>query len=260
MNHDYHAHSTYSDGRFLWSMCEAASDAGLDGIGFADHCNVSERERMKELTRALGFTLDLTHERRRAAIAGMADRFDLAVHDAVELDYDRRDDGAIRSFLAEAGFEYAIGSVHYLEGVNVHVEPYFAEKPEAERRRLVEAYFDELVALVDSGLFEVAAHLDLVERNPALRGLATREQYARVAAALSDSRTVPEVNAGRVLEAYGRFHPREEFLDVLVDRGVPFVLGTDAHEPESVAPRVDELERLVDERGLETVELPVIDG
>jgi len=41
---DYHVHSNYSDGRFLFQMVRAADEAGLDGVGFADHCTVTERE------------------------------------------------------------------------------------------------------------------------------------------------------------------------------------------------------------------------
>ncbi|MFB6172261.1 MAG: PHP domain-containing protein [Haloarculaceae archaeon] len=255
--YDYHAHSTYSDGSFMWSMLRAAEDAGLDGLGFADHCNVSDRESLAFRKRALGFNLDLTYERRREAIEGMRDRFDMRVFDAVELDYDPRDEAAIRSFLDGAGFDYAVGSVHHLDGTNVHIEPYFAEKSEAERRDLVATYFDDLVALAESELFEIAAHVDLVERNPALRGYASEDQYRRAAEAFADSRTVPELNAGRVLGEYGRFHPAPRFLELLREHGVDVVVGADAHEPDELRDRHRRIESYLDEAGLETVELDV---
>jgi len=257
MVHDYHAHSTYSDGSFLWSMCRAAAEAGLDGIGFADHCNVSERDRPQFQKRTLGFNLDVTHERRREAIEGLRNRFDIRVFDGVEVDYDTRDEAAIESFLDGTPFEYAIGSVHHLEGMNIHVEPYFADKTDAERERLVDEYFTELVALAETELFEVAAHVDLVERNPALRGYATTEQYERAAAAFAESRTIPELNAGRVLGEYGRFHPAPEFLEILEDHDVPVVVSSDAHEPDELGPRHERMEEYVANWGLETTELDV---
>lgn len=255
MRVDYHTHSTYSDGRFLWSMCGAAEDAGLEGIGFADHCNVSAREDQRRAKHALGFNLDITYERRRDAIETMRDRFDLDVYDAVEMDFDARDAEAIADFLDEADFDYAVGSVHHLEGTNVHVEPYFAKKDEAEREALVDEFYEEAVALLDSELFEVAAHVDLVERNPALRGFATEDHYRAVAEAAERSRTVLELNAGRVLGEYGEFHPGPAFLDVLDEYDVEFVLGSDGHTPGEVRDRKPELEAFVAERGLETVEL-----
>ncbi|MFC7229155.1 PHP domain-containing protein [Salinirubellus salinus] len=255
MRFDYHTHSTYSDGSFLWSMARAAEEAGFEGIGFADHCNVSPDSKQEGRKKAMGFNLDTTYDRRREGIDLVRDRFDIRVFDAVEMDYEPEDEAAIREFLDSAGFDYAIGSVHYLDDVNVHIQPYFERKPEAERRELVAQYFDKLVALAESELFDVAAHPDLFERTPALRGLATREQYERAAEAFADSRTVPEVNAGRALREYGEFHPNPTFLDVLAEYGVELTAGTDSHDPADVGPRKTALEETLAERGLEVVEL-----
>jgi len=59
--YDYHVHTTYSDGSFLEEMVDAAAAAGLDGVGIADHCNVSGDERARRYKRALGFNLDVTY-------------------------------------------------------------------------------------------------------------------------------------------------------------------------------------------------------
>jgi histidinol-phosphatase (PHP family) len=201
----------------------------------------------------MGFNLDLTYERRREGIETVRENFDLRVFDAVEMDYEPGEEDAIREFLDAAGFDYAIGSVHVLDGVNVHVESYFARKPEAERRELVDRYFEKLVALADSELFEVAAHPDLLQRNPAFRGLATGEHYRRAAEAFADSRTVPEVNAGRALGEYGELHPNGAFLDTLLDHGVDVTAGTDSHDPGEVGPRVERIEAELAGRGIEPV-------
>lgn len=256
MNHDFHVHSTYSDGRFLYRMASAASDAGLDGIGFADHCNVSTRGRMQEIKRELGFNLDITYERRREAIEQLRGKFDLRVYDAVEMDYHPDDEAEIEDFLSTAGFEYAIGSVHHLEDVNVHVRGYFADKSEDEREELVASYFDMLVELVDSELFEVAAHVDLVERNPALRGYATEAQYRRVAEAFAESRTIPELNAGRVLTDYGEFHPTPDFLDILREYDVEVTIGSDSHQPSEIRERTAHIEEFRERTGLEPIPVP----
>ncbi|WP_269844112.1 PHP domain-containing protein [Halegenticoccus soli] len=255
LTHDYHVHSTYSDGSFLPGMVRAAADAGLDGVGFADHCNVSDREAMRRAKYRLGFNLDLTYERRREAIRTLREQFDLRIFDAVEMDYDPADEAEIRSFLDRAGFDYAVGSVHAVEGVNVHTESYFEGKSTAERRAAVDDYYEKLIALVDSELFEIAAHVDLVERNPALRDLTTPEHHERVADAFERSSTVPEVNAGRVLREYGEFHPAPSFLETLFDRGVSFAVGSDSHRPADIRDRAPLIEDFLTERGIEPVRL-----
>ena len=195
------------------------------------------------------------HERRRAAIERIREEADIRVFDAVEMDYHPDHEADIGAFLADAGFDCAIGSVHDLDGANVHARAHFAGKPETERRELVGRYFEKLVALIDSELFAIAAHLDLVERNPHLRGLATADQYERVADAFARSRTVPEINAGRLLDDYGEFHPAPAFLDVLTERGVAMTVGTDSHEPGVIAPRAAEIERELTERGIEIADV-----
>jgi histidinol-phosphatase (PHP family) len=258
--HDYHVHSNYSDGSFLHRMVNAAADAGLDGVGIADHCNVTPDPSAERFKRVLGFNLDLTYERRREAIETLRGDPDVEVDvfDAVEMDYDPDHEGAIADFLDEVGFDYAIGSVHDLDGANVHTRSHFADKPEAERRELVDRYFEKLVALIDAELFAIAAHPDLIERNPHLRGFATEDHYAAVVEAFRGSRTVPEINAGRLLDDYGEFHPAPAFLDRLVDAGLRVSVGTDSHDPEVIAPRIDEIEAELDRRGLRAVRLEEI--
>jgi hypothetical protein len=65
---DYHTHSNYSDGHFIPGMVRAAEAAGLDGIGFADHCNVTAAGDARQRLDGLGFALDETYPRRRQGI------------------------------------------------------------------------------------------------------------------------------------------------------------------------------------------------
>ncbi|WP_254537191.1 PHP domain-containing protein [Halomarina litorea] len=255
--YDYHVHSNYSDGSFLYWMLSAAEDAGLDGVGFADHCNVSAREAQQREKFLFGFTLDATYDRRRAGIEAVRDRFDLRVYDAVEMDYVAGEEDRIADFLDEAGFDYAIGSVHSLDDRNVQTNGPFRDLSPDDRRAVVDDYYETLAGMVESELFAVAAHPDLLERNEHLRGLATEDHYDRVARAFADSRTVPEVNAGRVLSEYGEFHPAPAFFEAFREYDVGFTLGTDSHRPDEIAPRTEELDRFCSETGLEPVELDV---
>ena len=251
ITHDYHTHSTYSDGTGLPWMVAAAEEAGLEAIGFTDHCNVSERDPVIREKYEKGFNLDLTYGRRREAIEGLRERTDLTIYDAVELDYDPRDEGAIEAFLEDAEFDYALGSIHTLDGADVQDPAQFNGMSEYDRRAAVDAYYEELVELIDSELFAIASHVDLIERTPALRGHATEDHFEMVADAFERSRTVPEINAGRRLADYGAFHPGPDFLGYLTDRGIEFVPGSDSHTPEELQDRLPELEDHFDELDLE---------
>ncbi|WP_420028534.1 PHP domain-containing protein [Halorussus lipolyticus] len=240
--YDYHVHTNYSDGEIMPSMVSAAEEAGLRAVGFADHCNVATRESLQRAKREFGFNLDRTYPLRREAIESMREEADVRIFDAVELDYDPRDEDDISAFLDEADFDYAIGSVHRVDGTNIQSSRPFTDMSERERRALVDDYYHRLVDLVESELFAIAAHPDLVERTPELRGYTTPDHHELVADAFRHSRTVPEINAGRVRRDYGEFHPASDFRAALRERGVRFVAGSDSHEPAEVRNRKDELD------------------
>ncbi len=252
--YDYHVHSTYSDGSFLGWMVGAAADAGLDGVGIADHLVVSERDHQRRRRRRDGLNLDRTHDRRRAAIETVREDHAIEVFDAAEVDYHPDDEAAIESFLANAEFDYAVGSVHLVDGVNVHVaDP-------ADPSAYVDRYVELVETMVESELFTVAGHVDLPERNPNLRGALDAEHYRRLADAFARSRTVPEVNAGRANREVshpgasveeGFFHPLPDFLAALRERDVPVVAGTDAHDPDDLRERTALLEERFADLGIE---------
>nr|WP_209019638.1 PHP domain-containing protein [Halorussus marinus] len=253
--HDYHVHSNYSDGSGMPLMVAAAADAGLSAVGFADHCNVAERDRLIRAKREYGFNLDRTYPLRREGIELLRERADLDVYDAVELDYAPRDEDDIATFLDEAGFDYAIGSVHRVGDANVQRSRPFEDKSRAERRAVVDDYYHRLVDLIDSELFEIAAHVDLIERTPELRGYTTDDHRTMVADAFERSRTVPELNAGRVLDDYGAFHPEPGFRETLRERGVAFVAGSDSHAPGELRDRIPAIAEAFDARDAEPATL-----
>jgi len=254
---DYHTHSNYSDGHFIPGMIRAAEAAGLDGIGFADHCNVTAAGEARQRLDGLGFALDETYPRRRQGIEWARTETDITVYDAVEMDYVPGHEDDIAAFLDEAGFDYAVGSVHSVDGSDVQWAENFVGLDDEQRRAVVDGYYDNLAALAETDLFEIAAHADLVERTPELRGYSTAEHYEQVAAAFADSETVPEINAGRVLRDYGEFHPAPALLDTLLNHDIEFVVGSDAHQPEEVGRRIDALESHLDDLGIEPTTLEI---
>lgn len=253
--HDYHTHSNYSDGQSLFNMVRAAEEAGLDGIGFTDHCTISTHEHMRDARAVLGFNLDITYERRRCAIEHLREKSEIEIYDAVEMDY-TGDTTEIRAFLDEANFDYTIGSVHRVNDLNVQFSSNFSEKTEAELDAFVDRYFEKLIALVESELFDIAAHPDLIERTQSLRGRATENHYHEAAQAFADSRTVPEINAGRALTDEGSMHPNSLFFDILCEYDTRFAVGSDTHSPDEISDRTEFLDGFLTEHAIE----PIVPG
>lgn len=239
-------------------MASAAEKQGLKEIGFADHANVSKRPVMKKTKIRNGFNLDQTYGRREKAIRELRREKDIKIYSAVEMDYEPEDFDEVEAFFREREFDYSLGSVHYLEDVNIHVRDYFSNKTEKARRKLVRKYFDKLEKMIESEKFDIASHIDLFERNPYLQGLAREEDYKRIAEAFKDSKTMPEINAGRALRGLEELHPTQRFREILMDNDVAFTAGTDSHSPEDVKKLSDHVDQRLNKIGLDVEKPPVL--
>ena len=196
VRYDLHTHTTYSDGSDIREMVEAATDAGLEGIGLTDHCIPYE----DSFGRSDRYPFDGTYEDRRTEITDLRadDDVELEILDGAEVNYDPTREEEIRELLANAEFDYVIGSVHYTDVYDVAGPRELARASASTKRETVETYLDWQCRLLESGMFDVLGHLDLPQRSPALRGVMTGDDYQRLADALAASETVPEINAGRL--------------------------------------------------------------
>lgn len=246
-DYDLHTHSTYSDGSDLGTMVRAGAEAGLAGIGITDHCTLIQ----DDFGRADRFDFEETYADRRREIETLRAEVEIEIYDGVEISYLPDIENRIRAFLERAGFDYAIGSVHFTETYDFTTGAGTGSTP-AAKRAAIDRYFERQVELVESDLFDIVGHVDLPNRLPGLRDLASADHYRRLAEALKGSGTVPELNAGRIGRDYGEVHPDPAYLDLF--DGIPFAAATDAHRPHEVAPRLEALEAVFDEHDLDRVD------
>lgn len=246
---DVHAHTTFSDGSELSSMIAAAEEAGINGLGLTDHCIVTE----DAFGRRAQYNLVETYERRREVIDAARERTDLRLYDSAEVSYVDGETEAIGEFLGTADFEYTIGSVHFAGEYDYTSDAPYVGTDDETRRAAVERYYDAVVGLVESELFDVLGHLDLPERLKTLRGYSQPTDYKRVAEALAGSRTVPEINAGRIHQSLDRPHPNPSAFEYFADRDIAFVRGTESHRPAELSERVPALQGVSDQGAIELV-------
>jgi histidinol-phosphatase (PHP family) len=244
-----HTHTAYSDGSDLDEMITAAEQAGLTALGLTDHCIVTD----DDFGRRAKYDLVETYQQRRDDITAARDSTELRLYDAAEVSYAEGTESQIAAFLETADFAYTIGSVHFADKYDYTSAAQYATADATQRRAAVERYYDAVVALIESELFDVVGHLDLPERIPALRRHTTRADYDRVARALTESETIPEVNAGRVHRSLGRVHPDPAMLDLFTEYDIQFVLGSDSHTPSELSQRVPALRTLTETRDLSPV-------
>ena len=235
---DLHVHTTYSDGANTpEEMILAAIDAGLETIGFSDHSYTFFDESYcmkKEQQQAY---------RAEIRALGEAYRDKIRVLCGVEQDY--------ASDASTDGFDYVIGSVHYLpcrgeyvpvdeseETLQAAVQKYFA----GDFYLLAEAYYKCVADVVRKTGASIIGHFDLIskfnERTPLFD-----EQHPRYRTAWQKAVDtllacdVPfEINMGAIAKGYKTVpYPNPEMRRYICEHGGRFLLSSDSHSVRTVA-------------------------
>jgi histidinol-phosphatase (PHP family) len=207
---------------------EQARRAGVDEIGISDHgYHFHQLEPLFDLPwmqERWGDDLD-----EYVATIEEGKRRGLPVKLALEVDYlpDRAEQTA--AALEPYPWDYVLGSVHFVDGESVDMDPGFAD--EAGWR----AYFAALEDAAATGLFDVLSHPDLVKffgRRP--DATLVKELHESAAAAIANAGVCVEVSAAGLHKPVGEIYPDLAFLRRCRALDIPITLASDAHEPEHV--------------------------
>lgn len=138
---------------------------------------------------------------------------------------------ALAKQLQRAEFNHVLGSVH--PQITQYRERYFRGDALAFQR----TYFEHLAMAAETGLFDTLAHPDLVKNE-----FPDEWQIERLADTLSESLdriaaagTAMELNTSGLQKRISEMNPGRSFLVEIHARGIPVVLGADAHVPQRVA-------------------------
>lgn len=148
--------------------------------------------------------------------------------------------------LLSAPFDYVLGSVHW------HMPDW---QHRFWRGRSLEAlyrvYFEELARAAESGLFDCLAHPDLVKNaSPKTWDFASVSGLvARTLDRIAATGVAMELNTSGRRKPSGEFYPSQAMLAMMAERGIPVVLGADAHQPERVAEGFEEALDLLETAG-----------
>jgi histidinol-phosphatase (PHP family) len=154
-----------------------------------------------------------------------------------------------REFLPQAPLNHVLGSVH--PQVKDYHERYF----NGDLLDFARTYFEHLAITAETGLFDTLSHPDLVKNNvaeawnvqtlmPDIQRALDRIAATGVAMELNTSglnKTVPEMNPGPVM------------LHEMSTRGIPVVIGADAHVPQRVGDKYEEALDMLREAGYREV-------
>ncbi len=234
---DYHTHTPlclHAEGE-PEAFVEKALALGMSAYGIADHAPMpparepfdSWRMRFSQLPEYLRWI-----ERAKEAARGTG----LRILAGLECDWLPGIAPWVEQLRREYDWDYLIGSVHYLGNSGSVDDALFATScitgsPEGDWR----AYWRAVLAMVQSGLFDIVGHIDLVKIWGRYPASPLMPYYAPVLDALAGSGLVVELNTAGWHKPCAEQYPSAEFLSELLRRRVPVALDSDAHRPDHLA-------------------------
>jgi len=205
---------------------EVALEKGFKGITFTCHCPLPN-----------GFSASVRMDPSQfdeyvAMIHGTRARFAgrLDVRLGIESDFYPGVEPWLRELHGRVPLSHVLGSVHY------HVSDYRKLFYTGDVFSYQELYYEHLALSAESGLFDTLAHPDLIKNeSPADWDFERmRPVIARALDRIAATGVAMELNTSGVQKALPEMNPSPAQLAMMCERGIPVVLGADAHVPERV--------------------------
>jgi histidinol-phosphatase (PHP family) len=212
-----------------------AVELGLEEIGFSDHSPMPRddfddwRMRLDQLGEYVAGV-----ERVRRDTPGLVVRLGL------EVDYLPGQEEWVRGLAGRHGWDYLIGSVHYVEDRwDIDNPNKIARWRDRDPDAVWGVYFERLTQAVESRLFDVVGHADLAKKFGFRPRSGCQEHYARLVAAAARAGVAVELNTAGLRKECREIYPCRELLALLHAAGVPITFGSDAHAPGEVGADFD---------------------
>lgn len=146
---------------------------------------------------------------------------------------------------------------HVLGSVHMQVAHYRRRYFTGDMFAYQQLYFEHLAESAETGLFDTLAHPDLVknEAPDEWRYGRIRPHIERALDRIAKSGVAMELNTSGLHKALPEMNPGPRTLALIRERGIPVVLGADAHRPARVAGHYEQALQMLDGLGFETVSL-----
>jgi histidinol-phosphatase (PHP family) len=156
----------------------------------------------------------------------------------IEADYIRGAEDRTAALLDAHGFDYVIGSVHYLGDLGaVDDQRYDVWESFPGADSLWGSYFEWQAELARSGLFDIVSHPDLIKIWGKDRPMPERDprfHYEPFVEAVAESGIAVEVSTAGLRKPVGEIYPSLALAEMFVEAGAEFALSSDAHTPDQV--------------------------
>lgn len=261
----YHTHTNsfgiYDGRNSLSEMLKQAEEKGYEEIGVTNHLcyhpNLPKDHTMffSDFDEALEIYKRTIDEIRETSV-----KSPLKIYAGFEVDYFTSEKWleAFEKIKTEVKADYYIGATHFLKTKNEDIvfNVYHATQYQNIINQygfdfFVEGYWDNVIASVESGLFDFIAHLDVLKTFEWYSAEKWKAKQLELIEVLAKYNQPYEVNTSGFRKA-GEQYPATWMVEALCKRKVPVLINDDAHQTSAIAENFEKAELLLDECGCST--------
>jgi histidinol-phosphatase (PHP family) len=229
-----------------------AEERGIAELGVSEH--VYRFAQALEVWRH-PFWETYAHDDLDAYCAFVREHTDLRL--GIEADFVPGGEDRMANLLEARDFDYVVGSVHFMRDGAVDMDDYsvWDSSRAGSAEEVWMRYFQTVGEAARSGLFDIAAHPDLVKywshAHPARTPAGDlRRFYEPAVEGIAEAGIAVEVSTAGLRKPVGEMYPARALLEMCVDAGVPVALSSDAHRPEDVGADYERALELLDAVGV----------
>jgi histidinol-phosphatase (PHP family) len=193
---------------------------------------------------------------------------DIEIYTALEIDYLDETYNASLPYFQELPLDYRISSIHFMpwqlplleenmlciDGAYDIFEQSLNQYYDGDVKKVVHAYFENSMKMVDTGGFDIVGHIDKIYMNASRRKDFNMEEdwYQRPFLELLDliveKRLMVEINTKNKIRK-GQTYPHFNSFKELNDRKIPVMINSDAHSTDLIYSGIAETKLILKEAG-----------
>lgn len=260
---DSHVHTHYSHGDCeIYKVASEAIERKMDGVGFSEHFHYDFFSDLGLPTvagnKVEGTSFDNFKRYYNAAKKAKDDFGDkIKVGVGVEVDFlgskvaQIKEALGTRPFLHDYKeknperkfeFDFIMGAVHFIG------QPlkYFSDYKDKGDDWMIDEYFKSIESCIKSGIFDIVAHPEIIKYFVAKDFKYYGSRVETIVKLLSQYNVAVDVNTDYMKNPVtneieiGRINPGPEMLQLCNARGIPLVIGSDAHSSNKLANNFDQ--------------------
>jgi len=251
----------------LREVVDSALEKGFAVYGVSEHAPRDEDRFLYPSELEKGYTIERLHDEFdayakavRALAEEYADRMTLLCGFEAEVVSSAGYRERMRGFRERYGFDYMVGSVHYVDEIQIDGERADFDKAVAGAGGLeafAVRYYELVAEMIDALRPDVVGHLDLIRKNaPANADLASpriREAVDRALEAAREAGAVLDLNTAGWRKGLGAPYPAPWLVRRARELDVTFCFGDDSHGPHQTGAGVVEAREYLLENGVATI-------